>query len=159
MPNRTSFRTRLRVHERVDRRDRRAISMQQQPSDFVADQITLRLAECRTTTNAVWLVEKVFAVAQRLLGILVDCDRDGLDSILPAYRELPDFRRRLMDDAGPGRPENTSPFSPFRCKHSLERLVGISAGCRSRAQAAPCSDHVMLVPSAKRFRQMPIRSQ
>ena len=34
------------------------------------------------TTNAIRLVEEVFAVAQRLLGILVDGDRDGLDVLV-----------------------------------------------------------------------------
>jgi hypothetical protein len=34
------------------------------------------------TTNAVGFVEEVFAVAERLLGILVNGDRDGLDVLV-----------------------------------------------------------------------------
>ena len=34
------------------------------------------------TTNAVGLVEEVFAIAERLLGVLIDCHRDGLDVLV-----------------------------------------------------------------------------
>jgi hypothetical protein len=38
------------------------------------------------TTNAVGLVEKVFAVAERFRGVLIDCHRDGLNMrVAPAF--------------------------------------------------------------------------
>ena len=68
------------------------------------------------TTNAVRLVEEVFAVAQRLLGILVDGDRDGLDVLVTVpfpRRELPDFRQRLNERRrGSVRPGSASPTPP-----------------------------------------------
>jgi hypothetical protein len=69
------------------------------------------------TTDAVWLVEEVLSIAQRLVPILVNGDRDGLDVLVAPPSRAASCRTSAsapINGAGWDRPGNASNTLLFR---------------------------------------------